>query len=241
MNDKNLEYLKKYLPSSQYSFGVEKLKKGISPQYIVGNVDFYGYLFHVDSNVLIPRFETELLVDKAIAYIKDFFPQCGNLHVLDIGTGSGCIAITLNKVLGLNVTACDISNSALDVAKKNASMNDANVCFVESDLFSHIHGKFDVIISNPPYISYDEKIDDMVFYNEPHLALYASDNGLSFYKRILGNVLKYLNQRFMIAFEIGQYQGDMVKNLAYQYLGDVEVILLKDYSNRDRFVFIFSK
>ena len=241
MKDEYVNYLKQNLPKEELDEGLRKLKMGISPQYIVGNVNFYGNEIIVNPNVLIPRFETELLVEKTISYIKDRFPDIDKLDILDIGTGSGCIAITLKKELSSRVVACDKSKEALEVASCNAIHNDVSISFVLSDIFSNINGCFDVIISNPPYIRENEDIDDMVKRNEPHMALYAPSDGLYFYREILKNCKKYLKNKFMIAFEIGELQGKDVSSLAYQYLDHISVIIEKDYSNRDRFVFVFSK
>ena len=236
---KNREYLEKYLSNDRLDEGMELLDKGISPQYIVGNVDFYGNIINVDSRVLIPRFETELLVEKTIHYVENLFNR--KVSILDIGTGSGCIAITLKKEIDCDVVASDISLDAIDVAKRNAINNKVDILFVNSDIFSNIEDKFDVIISNPPYISYDEEIDDMVKNNEPSLALYASNDGVYFYDKILSECAKYLNDRFLIAFEIGYTQGDRIIKLAYKYLSeDVNVKVEKDYSDKDRFVFIWN-
>lgn len=243
MEEKNLAYIKKYLSEDRLEEGIALLKKGVSPQYIVGNVDFYGNIIEVNKNVLIPRFETELLVEKTIMYIQKLFPKdkISNLKILDIGTGSGCIAITLKKELNSQITGIDISNQALKVAKKNVNNNQVEVTLYQSDVFSKVTGKFDIIISNPPYIRYDEEIEEVVKDNEPHLALYAEENGLYFYKKILNQANFYLENKFLIAFEIGEKQGEDVKNLAYQYLKNIEVKIEKDYSNRDRFVFIMKK
>lgn len=240
MRNSDLDYLKKYLDSDKLDDGIELLKKGIAPQYIVGNVCFYGNTIDVNSKVLIPRFETELLVDKTIKYVKNMFKD-KNISILDIGTGSGCIAITLKKELECKVVGADISKEALDVAKRNAINNDVDIEFIQSDVFSNVKDKFDVIISNPPYIREDEDIEEIVLNNEPHLALYASDNGLYFYDKILRECSSYLNDKFLIAFEIGYEQGEDVKNLAYKYLDNINVSIEKDYSNKDRFVFISSK
>lgn len=240
MRDSDIEYLKKYLSSDKLDNGIELLKKGISPQYIVGNVSFYGNTINVNNNVLIPRFETELLVEKTIKYIKKLFGN-NKINILDIGTGSGCISITLKKELDCNVVGVDISNDALEVARENAVSNNVEVEFINSDVFSNVKKRFDVIISNPPYIRYDEEIEEIVKNNEPHLALYASNNGLYFYDKILSKCKEYLNDKFLIAFEIGYKQGEDVKNLAYKYLDNVNVMVEKDYSGKDRFVFISSK
>ena len=238
MNDEYVEYLKKYLPSDELDEGIKKLREGISPQYIVGNVNFYGYNIGVDSRVLIPRFETELLVSKTIDYIHDMFGKDSCVRILDMGTGSGCIAISLKKEIHSQVVGVDVSSDALLVARKNAVDNQVDIDFVCSDLFSSVNGKFDVIISNPPYIREDEVIERVVLDNEPHIALFAKDNGLFYYDEILKNACKYLNDKFLIAFEIGQLQGDDVRNLVYKYFDDVKVFVEKDYSDRDRFVFV---
>lgn len=237
MRDSDYDYLKKYLDSDKLEDGIELLKKGISPQYIVGNVCFYGNIINVNKNVLIPRFETELLVEKTIKYCRKMFND-SKINILDIGTGSGCIPITLKKELDCNVVGVDISNDALEVARENALINEVKINFICSDVFSNVSDKFDVIISNPPYISYDEEIEDIVRNNEPHLALYADDNGMYFYDKILRECSNYLNDKFLIAFEIGYKQGEDIKNLAYKYLDNINVSIEKDYSGKDRYVFI---
>ena len=237
--NKEIEYLKKYLKDKDMNIAIKELESGIPVQYIVGNVDFYGYTFKVNKNTLIPRFETELLVEKTIKYINKYFNN--EIKILDIGTGSGCIAITLNKLLdNSRVTAVDISKNALDVARENNKINNTDVNFIESDVFSNINDKYDVIISNPPYISYDEDIMDVVYNNEPHMALYADDNGLYFYDKILMECRKYLNDRFFIAFEIGYKQGNDIINIINKYFDNVNISLEKDYSGRDRFIFIWN-
>ena len=236
VNDKDLDYLKKYLPSDKYEDGIKLLEQGVPVQYIIGNVDFYGNTINVNKNVLIPRFETELLVEKTIKYINKYFDR--KVDILDIGTGTGCIAITLNKEVNSNVDAVDISEEALSTSNENNKLNNTNVNFYKSDVFSNVNKRYDVIISNPPYIAYDEEIMDIVYNNEPHLALYADDNGLYFYDKILRECTKYLNDKFIIAFEIGYKQGEVIKELANKYFDDVSVIIEKDYSDKDRFVFI---
>ena len=237
MKEKQVEYIKNNLSEDKWNVGKKLLDEGVSPQYIVGNVDFYGNIINVDKRVLIPRFETELLVEKTIGYINKFFDN--KVNILDIGTGSGCIAITLKKEIDCDVSAVDVSIEALKVAKNNAKLNDVNINFINSDIFSNVRGKYDVIISNPPYISYDEEIEDIVYNNEPHLALFARDKGLYFYNKILSECSKYLNDKYLICFEIGCNQGDKVIELAFKYLDDINVSLEKDYSDRDRFVFIW--
>lgn len=234
-----IEYLKKYLPSDKLEDGIKRLNNGEPVQYIVGNVDFYGYKINVNKNVLIPRFETEELVFKTINLIKKNLNE--NIKVLDIGTGSGCISIALKKEIpGLDITAVDISEDALVVAKNNALENNCEINFIKSDLFNNIDDKYDLIISNPPYISYDEQIMDIVKKNEPHLALYAKNNGLYFYEEIIKNSSNYLNDKNIIAFEIGYLQANEITKMAHKYYPNSNIIIEKDMQEKDRFVFIIN-
>ena len=236
--ENNIEYLKKYLKDKTLDEGIELLNKGIPVQYIVGNVDFYGYNFKVNENVLIPRFETEELVEKTIKYINKYFNK--KVDILDLGTGSGCIAITLKKELDCNVDAVDISPKALEIAKLNAKNNNVDITFYEGDMLNPINKIYDVIISNPPYIAYNEEIMDIVKNNEPHTALYAEDNGLKYYKDIISNANKYLKEKSIIAFEIGEKQGKLILEYAKNYFKDSIITVEKDMQNRDRFVFIIN-
>lgn len=234
-----IEYLKKYLPSDKLEDGIKRLNNGEPVQYIVGNVDFYGYKINVNKNVLIPRFETEELIFKTINLIKKNLNE--NIKVLDIGTGSGCISIALKKEIpGLDITAVDISEDALVVAKNNALENNCEINFIKSDLFNNIDDKYDLIISNPPYISYDEQIMDIVKKNEPHLALYAKNNGLYFYEEIIKNSSNYLNDKNIIAFEIGYLQANEIKKMTHKYYPNANIIIEKDMQEKDRFVFIIN-
>lgn len=237
MND--IEYLRKYLKDKDLDTALKELESGIPVQYIVGNTNFYGYDFKVNRNTLIPRFETELLVEKTYNYIKKYFNK-DNIKILDIGTGSGCIAITINKLINSNVDAVDISDKAIEVAKENNKINNTDVNVIVSDVFSNVNKRYDVIISNPPYISYDEEIMDIVYSNEPHSALFALDNGLYFYDKILSECRKYLNDKFLIAFEIGYKQGNDIINIINKYFDNVNISLEKDYSGKDRFIFIWN-
>lgn len=232
------EYLKKYVKEN-LDEAIERYKNGEPVQYIIGNVNFYGNTIKVNKNVLIPRFETEELVEKTIKRIKNKFDQ--QINILDLCTGSGCIAITLKKEVNSNVIASDISTSALEVAKENIKLNNVDIKLIESNLFSNINDKFDCIISNPPYISYDEEIDELVKNNEPNIALYAPNNGLYFYEEILKNIQNYLNDKFIVAFEIGYKQGNDLIKIADKYLNNVNILVEKDLQGRDRFLFIESK
>ena len=234
-----IEYLKKYLKDKDIDTAIKELESGIPVQYIVGNVNFYGNTINVNKNVLIPRFETELLVDKTIKYIKTNFKN--HVDILDIATGSGCIAITLKKEIYSTVDASDISEEALKVAQENALNNKVDINFINSDMLTNITKKYDIIISNPPYLTKEDDIMDIVKNNEPEIALYAKDNGLYYYDVILKNIKNNLKDKYLIAFEIGYTQGETIKNIALKYLDNINVKIEKDYSNKDRFVFIEPK
>lgn len=238
----DIEYLNKYqkennLSDKLYQQYLKELSKGIPVQYVIGNVNFYGYQIKVDKSVLIPRYETELLVDKTINKIKKYFPN-QKVSILDLGTGSGCIAITLKKELESNVDALDISTDAINIASYNANLNQADINFINQDMTTYQEKKYDIIISNPPYIRYDEEIMDIVAYNEPSLALYAEDNGLYFYKKIIDN-LKYLtNDKYLICFEIGLNQSTDIINYLKSKINNINISVEKDYSDKERFIFI---
>lgn len=229
----DIEYLKKYLDPPKLEEGIKKLNEGIPVQYIVGNVDFYGNIIEVNPNVLIPRFETEELVSRTIERLKNK----SNIDIVDLGTGSGCIAITLAKKLNCTVDAVDISDKALEVAKRNSKNNNVDINFYLGNMLQPLNKKYDCIISNPPYIAYDEEIMDIVKNNEPNIALFADNDGLEFYEVILSNCKNYLKEKALIAFEIGYKQGERIKKLAHKYL-DCVVTLEKDLQGKDRFVFI---
>ena len=232
---KDIDYLKKYY-KGDITEAINRLNNGEPVQYIVGNVDFYNYNFIVNKNVLIPRFETEELVEQTIKKTKEFFKN--KVDILDIGTGSGAIAITIKKELDSNVTATDISKEALTVAKENAQKNNAEINFVNTDIYKGISTKFDIVISNPPYISYDEEIEEIVKNNEPNLALYAENNGLYFYEEILKNIKSILKDKYLICFEIGETQFQSIKEFKDKYLPESKIELKKDMQGRDRMVFI---
>lgn len=231
-----LEYLKKYY-DGDIKEALNRLKKGEPVQYIVGNVDFYGYQFEVNKNVLIPRFETEELVEKTIKRCKKKF-DC-DMDIVDIGTGSGCIAITLKKEFSNSrIDAVDISSSALEVAINNANKNHVNIHFIKGNLLDPLEKKYDVLISNPPYIDKKEDIMDIVKNNEPKIALYAEHQGLFCYEEILKESKKVMKEKCLLAFEIGAKQGDYLKMCAKMYFPNATIIVEKDLQGRDRFLFI---
>lgn len=213
------------------------LCSGYPVQYLIKYVDFYGNKIEMNESVLIPRYETELLVEKTIKYLKGF----NNPSIVDIGTGSASIAIALKKNIKCEIDAIDISLDTLEIAKKNALNNNVNINFIHNDLLNDINIKYDCIISNPPYISYDEEVPSTVKDYEPHIALFAEDNGLYFYKKILDSAKKHLKDKYLIAFEIGCTQGHDIKEYAKSIFTNAIINIEKDYSGKDRYIFIFNE
>lgn len=237
--NREFEYIHKYIPKEKWSTAEKRLKNGEPVQYIIGNVDFYGILLDVDQRVLIPRFETEELVYKTLIYIEKYFD--GVLRIADIGTGSGAIAISLmKKRKNTIVDATDISSEALEVAISNAKKNNVQIQFYHGNLLDPLKEKYDILISNPPYIDKKERIMDIVYNNEPHIALFAKDHGLFYYEQILRRASLYVKKKNMIAFEIGETQGDHIKEMAKKYFKDSQVLVEKDMQGRDRFLFILN-
>lgn len=221
----------------KYIEGVKALQNNIPIQYVLGKWNFYGYEFLVNKDVLIPRFETEELVENTLTYIDKYFD---NPKVLDLCTGSGCIGITIAKERpNLDVDISDISDKALDVARSNREKLNANVKIIKSDLLESITDKYDVIISNPPYIGEDEEIDAIVKENEPEIALFGGKNGLLYYERILSTIEKNLKEKYLIAFEIGEKQAQSIIDIANKYLNNITITVKKDQYDRDRMLFIF--
>lgn len=234
MND--IDYLKKYYKGN-IDDAIKRYENGEPVQYIVGDVDFYGNIIKVDKRALIPRRETEELVEKTLRYLNNT-----NLDVVDLGTGTGCIAITLKKKLpNINMDAVDISKDALDLAIENAKINNVEINFYNGNMLEPLNKKYDCIISNPPYIPYDEEVMDIVKNNEPHLALFADNNGYYFYEEIIKNSKNYLKDKFIIAFEIGYNQGDKLKQIANTYYKNAKVLIEKDMQGFDRFCFIIGE
>lgn len=212
----------------------EKLKRNYPIQYLIGYVDFYNCKIFVDENVLIPRYETEYLVEKAIKLLKKKNIKTG----IDLCTGSGAIAIALKKNLDIKIDACDISKPALKIAKKNALENTVDVFFFKKDILNDkLKGKYDFIISNPPYVKENEYTSPETKY-EPSIALYAKENGLEFYKKIIEIAPHLLNKKGIIIFEIGATLGDEIKKIALSTYPKANIIMEKDYNNFDRFMFI---
>jgi len=226
---------------------LEQLQQEIPIQYLLGKTSFYGLDFEVNENVLIPRPETEELVEWIIQSTKS---EVGNtkLKVLDIGTGSGCIAISLAKnIPNATVFAIDVSEKALATARKNAEINEVKVTFLKKNILqtvslSAVEGlnqQFDIIVSNPPYVRELEKqeIKKNVLDNEPHLALFVADNdALIFYRKIAELAQKSLSENGQLFFEINQYLGSEMIDLL-EKMGFKNIELRKDIYGNDRMVF----
>ncbi len=216
---------------------LEKRKNSEPVAYLIGKCEFMSLTFFVNENVLIPRGDTEILVERAINEIK----ANGYKKMLDIGCGSGCIPVSLCYYTGIDCITVDIDNNPLLIAEKNATYNnvEGKIKFVQSDLFSNVEENltFDIITSNPPYITTEEMrklMPDVVNY-EPHLALHGGDDGLSFYKKITPTAFKKLNKNGLLIFEIGLHQGYDIKGLMEE-CGFKNVEILKDYCGLDRVV-----
>ncbi|AOW22135.1 peptide chain release factor N(5)-glutamine methyltransferase [Urechidicola croceus] len=216
---------------------LDKLKQEIPIQYIIGSTEFYGLPFYVNENVLIPRPETEELVQ----WLLESVDKNSKLNILDIGTGSGCIAISLAKNLpNAKVYALDVSTKALTTAQKNADLNKVNVHFLNENILtiSNLPINFDIIVSNPPYVRELEKeeMKNNVLDNEPYLALFVDDkNPLIFYNRIASIAKEYLTKKGQLFFEINQYLGkettELLKNKDFK-----NIELRKDIFGNDRMI-----
>jgi release factor glutamine methyltransferase len=216
----------------RFMVAVRAIKGGLPVQYALGHAAFYGREFMVDRRVLIPRQETEELVEWVLNDLK----KRPSATVLDIGTGSGAIGVTIAlERPGISVTASDISADALAVATENATTFGTDVSFVESDLFANIQESYDVIVSNPPYIADAERevMDENVLLYEPDLALFADDEGLALYKRMAAELLAHLNPQGAAYYEIGYKQGPALLAL-FGELPGVTVELRQDMSGHDR-------
>ncbi len=219
---------------------VEQHATGVPVQHLTGVEEFYGREFEVNKDVLIPRPETEELIEETLQLVQRLFPA-RNPSIADIGTGSGVIAITMKCELpSSHVAAVDISDKALITAKRNAVRHEADVEFKLGDLTEPISDrKWDIVLSNPPYIAHGEAagLADTVRDHEPHSALFADEEGLILYSRMVHELPKLLNKPGIIGFEIGHLQGSVVKNMLQQAFPDAEVYVKKDINKNDRMVF----
>lgn len=217
---------------SEYEIALKKRAEHVPLQYITGETEFMGLKFRVNSGVLIPRQDTETLVEEVLKAVKP------GMHVLDLCTGSGCVIVSiLHNAENVEGFATDISRQALNVAKENARLNETSVIFERSDLFDHVTGTFDMIVSNPPYIPTGELVKLMpeVHLFEPEEALDGKEDGLYFYRRIIAECGDYLKPGGMIFFEIGYDQGEAVSEML-RSAGFLMVQVTKDLSRLDRVV-----
>ena len=222
---------------------IEKhIKEDVPLSHLVGFEYFYDRKYKVTKDVLSPRMETEELIYKVIEYVKK--TKKNNLKILDLCTGSGIIAITIKKELeqvSVDVIASDISEEAIEVAKENARFHEATIKFIKSDIFNNIDDKFDIIVSNPPYIDRKDEVtmQDNVLKYDPHLALFAEEEGMYFYRKIIEQANDYLNENGVIFFEIGYDQKDKIIKLAD--LNGYSAEVYKDINGRDRMAFLVRK
>ena len=229
------EQLSKEKENLYFTLIDKHIKEDAPLSHLVGFEYFYDRKFKVTSDVLSPRMETEELIYKVIEYIKK--SKKNNLKILDLCTGSGVIAITLKKELEdypVEIIASDVSVAALNIAKENANTNKAEVSFIQSDIFENIKDKFDIIVSNPPYIDYKDRttMQDNVLNYDPHLALFAEEEGMYFYRRIIEEAKEHLTQDGVIFFEIGYDQREKIIELSR--LNNYNAKVYKDINGRDR-------
>lgn len=236
------EQMSKENEEKYFSLIEKHIKEDMPLSHLVGFEYFYDRKFKVTKDVLSPRMETEELIYKVIEYVKA--TNKNNLKILDLCTGSGIIAITLKKELeqvSVDVVASDISEEAIEVAKENAQYHDTDVRFIQSDIFNNIDDKFDIIVSNPPYIDRKDEVtmQDNVLKYDPHLALFAEEEGMFFYRKIIEQAKDYLKENGVMFFEIGYDQKDKIIKLSKKngYLAQV----YKDINNRDRMAFLVRK
>ncbi len=234
---KDWELLKEKYPNNLQDI-LAKIHAGYPVQYLIGNVYFYNSIINVSENVLIPRPETEYLVEKTVKYAKKRFNK--KINIIDLGTGSGCIAIALKKELNSEISAIDISKDALDLAKLNARKNNVDINFYNIDITKPLKNMYDIIISNPPYIPKDGYVAENVLKYEPHIALFADDEGNYFYKQIIKNNLNKLNKNGFMAFEIGDNEDKLLEEFLKEE-GITNYKFATDLTGRIRYLFIFNE
>lgn len=232
--------LEKYGDTSLLKEALKKIDDDYPVQYLIGNVDFLGCPILVDERVLIPRFETELLAEKLIKYIRE--KSLDKAKVLDLCTGSGCIAVSVkSRCKDTLMWAVDKSLDALEVAKENAKLNGVEIFFLEGDVLkSELPDEvFDVIVANPPYVLKDEIVSANTKF-EPQIALYPGKDDIVFYKKILEYAEGHVREKSLIVFEIGSTQAERISNYARQFFPKSHILIQKDYAGLDRFIFIFN-
>lgn len=226
-----------------FQIGMKRYIGGEPIQYIKGKESFFSRDFIVNENVLIPRYETEELVENILYHIDDYFEDYSSIDLCDVGTGSGAIAISLAlEEPKLKVVATDISEDALEVARLNAKELGAHVEFYQGDMLEPLierNVKVDIFVSNPPYIPVRQEIEDVVKDNEPHVALFGGEDGLYFYRKIFERVRLLLKDRALLAFEMGFDQREIMVEALNHYFPDCPYEILKDINGKDRMLFIY--
>lgn len=236
------EQMSKEIEDKYFSLIEKHVKEDVPLSHLVGFEYFYDRKYKVTKDVLSPRMETEELIYKVIEYVKA--SNKNKFKILDLCTGSGIIAITLKKELdqvSVDVIASDISEEAIEVAKENAQSHNATIKFIKSDIFNDIDDKFDIIVSNPPYIDRKDEVtmQDNVLKYDPHLALFAEEEGMYFYRKIIEQANDYLNENGVMFFEIGYDQKDKIIKLAD--MNGYSAVVYKDINGRDRMAFLVRK
>lgn len=224
--------------------GMEEFYHGKPIQYIKGVETFFGRDFIVNEEVLIPRYETEELVENILYHIDEYFDDYERIQLCDVGTGSGAIAISLAlEEEKLDVYATDISASAISVAKNNCENLGAKVTFLQGDMVQPLLNKdnyhVDIFVSNPPYIPQTQTIESVVKDNEPHVALFGGNDGLYFYRQIFATVKPILNKRALLAFEMGFDQRQGMEELLMEYFPNSPYKIIKDMNGKDRMLFVY--
>lgn len=223
--------------------GMKRYMAGEPIQYIKGKETFFSRDFIVNENVLIPRYETEELVENILYKIDDYFDDYDSIDLCDVGTGSGAIAISLAlEEPKLKVTATDISEEALEVARLNARELSAQVDFYQGDMLKPLierNIKVDIFVSNPPYIPNEQEIENVVKDNEPHVALFGGNDGLYFYRKIFSQVHEVIKERALLAFEMGFNQRELMSEAVEHYFPNVPYEIIKDINGKDRMLFIY--
>jgi release factor glutamine methyltransferase len=218
------------------------VEEGYPVQHLIGFEYFFGYPFMVNEHVLIPRFETEELAQHILLYYDEFFDG-EQISAVDVGTGSGCLAIAIAlEEPNIQMLATDISEEALKVAKQNNDQLGAKVRFVQGDMLKPLMDqRFDLLISNPPYIPDEEYVESLVKDHEPHVALFGGIDGLDFYREIIRNAKAILKPKSMMAFEHAFDKAEELKALILQFFPNADIIQKKDMQGKDRMTFVFQR
>lgn len=237
ISNREIEELKKIKKYNKKT--LKKLEKDYPVQYIIGYVDFYGLKIKVNKHNLIPRYETEYLIEKLLKYIKQY--NFNSPKILDLCTGTGCIGLTLkHEIPSAKVTMTDISRYSIKLAKKNRKKMGLETEIYKSDLLKNIkENNYDIIISNPPYVKTTEKLPKNVTY-EPKLALYGGNSGINHIRKILKEAKKYLNKKFIIALEINEQSEEELLPLVKKYYQNSNYRFEKDLAGKTRYLFIFN-